>query len=478
EYSPNYGRASNWLSGIHNKRGRNYVWYLSNQGDQKKLLGLIGDMRWTLDTSGNLLLDTSKSYLKAGIPKDILSNLIGYRQSFWGDGELFHDDVLYFAYRILADNPLLLDFLSSRFPYLFVDEFQDTNPIQTQIVKWLALAGTTVGVVGDAEQSIYGFQGASQEDFLHFALPGIDHNDYVINGNRRSTASIVRLLNHVRSDTVKQEALRQIEGTQIEIHVGNYQQTIPVILSDTNDNVCILARRNSDVAALRNLYTPQQQGLWDKFEAADSSSRRVSFIEKVAAGAELLLNDQYHLAIRMIIPAFPRRIRSPFRHSENTAVLSDQQRRAIAMSTLELFANHGTELRDQTVIDVYNRLIATVESCSPGLSLSSYRSGKAKIFVESTRFGDLMVAVAVSDETRNIRTIHKAKGLEFRNVAVVLEDVTSLQKITQASANDESKRILYVALSRAMDRLFIVVPELPEADETILLDLGLVVLRH
>ena len=78
----------------------------------------------------------------------------------------------------------------------FLDEFQDTNPIQTIIVKLLAESGSTVGVIGDPAQSIYSFQGAKREDFLNFHVPNI--TSYKIEDNRRSTSKIIKLLNHMR----------------------------------------------------------------------------------------------------------------------------------------------------------------------------------------------------------------------------------------------------------------------------------------
>ena len=97
--------------------------------------------------------------------------MIAYKSLYWKEGIIDHEDVLYFAHRILFENPAIRSFLASRFPYVFIDEFQDTLAIQAQFVKWLASEGTIVGVIGDAEQSIYGFVGATPEHFRQFALP-------------------------------------------------------------------------------------------------------------------------------------------------------------------------------------------------------------------------------------------------------------------------------------------------------------------
>ena len=147
------------------------------------------------------------------------------------------------------------------------------------------------------------------------------------------------------------------------------------------------------------------------------------------------------------------------------------------MSTLELFANQRTDLVDKSAFYVYQKLNEAISSCVPGLSITPYTKGRGRQFAEQTTFGDLTDAVSLSDERRTIRTIHKAKGLEFENVAVVLKEAADIQRIAQKSDSDEAKRILYVALSRAKDRLFIVVPELQRRDENTLVSLGAIIRR-
>ena len=79
--------------------------------------------------------------------------------------KLSHDEILYFGYRILMENSTVLYALRVKFPYIFVDEFQDTNPIQTLIIKKIGEKHSIVGVIGDIAQSIYSFQGAKPSEF-------------------------------------------------------------------------------------------------------------------------------------------------------------------------------------------------------------------------------------------------------------------------------------------------------------------------
>ncbi len=72
---------------------------------------------------------------------------------------MHHDDVLYFSWRLITEYPLYPWRFWFKFPYIFVDEFQDTNPIQALNTKNLAEKECIIGVIGDKAQSIYKFQG-------------------------------------------------------------------------------------------------------------------------------------------------------------------------------------------------------------------------------------------------------------------------------------------------------------------------------
>ena len=88
--------------------------------------------------------------------------------------------------------------IKARYPYIFVDEFQDTIPFVVDFLTQLGNEGVIVGVVGDKAQSIYDFLGATVQQFDNFTVPGMQ--EYEIRGNKRSTKQIIDLLNIVRTD--------------------------------------------------------------------------------------------------------------------------------------------------------------------------------------------------------------------------------------------------------------------------------------
>ena len=109
-----------------------------------------------------------------------------------------HDDVLYFSYLLLKESQEIRKILRAKFPYLLLDEFQDTNPIQVAIIKMIAEKETVVGVIGDPCQAIFSFQGTDKNMFEQFWLNNMKL--YYLPNNHRSTQEIINLLNHMRSN--------------------------------------------------------------------------------------------------------------------------------------------------------------------------------------------------------------------------------------------------------------------------------------
>ena len=154
----------------------------------------------------------------------------------------------------LESNPTALYAIRVKFPFIFVDEFQDTNPLQTLLIKLIGQKSTIVGVVGDIAQSIYSFQGAQPTDFKNFTINGSrELKEYVINGNRRSTENIVNFCNYLRqsdSDVVQvsirpydTEADRErAESKKIHFLMGNSAGIYNTIKNILNNDGVVLTR--------------------------------------------------------------------------------------------------------------------------------------------------------------------------------------------------------------------------------------------
>ena len=112
-----------------------------------------------------------------------------------------------------------MEFIRNKYPYILIDEFQDTTELQTWIIKRIAESDTKVGVIGDLAQSIYKFAGAKRKDFEIFELEGI--SSYKLEKNHRSTSRIIDFLNCLRSDICQEGNECTIDGCNVKILVGH-----------------------------------------------------------------------------------------------------------------------------------------------------------------------------------------------------------------------------------------------------------------
>jgi len=114
-----------------------------------------------------------------------------YQELMIQAGNLDFGDQLYYTYTLLKDNKKVLTECQKRFRYILVDEFQDTNYAQNEIVKLLASKNQNITVVGDDDQSIYRFRGASISNILDFKEAYKEATQVVLNQNYRSTKEIL-----------------------------------------------------------------------------------------------------------------------------------------------------------------------------------------------------------------------------------------------------------------------------------------------
>ncbi|HEY9295340.1 MAG TPA: ATP-dependent helicase, partial [Phormidium sp.] len=210
DHIPNMGLVSKWKS-------QTEQYYLK---DDSAVCKCLSELDWFFDKSDTLKLKPRNPW-RQKIGKYSIRNdsFIEYKKICWNKGFLHHEDVLYFSYNLISKNPRILEFIRVRFPYIFIDEFQDTHPIQAKIISLIGRESTLVGIIGDPCQSIYKFQGASRKHFLDFKLPGIQEYKIII--NRRSAANIVNFLNHFRDQELIQEIHHIGEENSVIVFVGD-----------------------------------------------------------------------------------------------------------------------------------------------------------------------------------------------------------------------------------------------------------------
>ena len=163
---------------------KNIKYHISNA----KMLGLSPE-EYTLYTErrGERSSDTEK----------IEKVYARYMQHLKENNAMDFDDLLVYCDKLLKEDEEACEFYSSRFRYILVDEFQDTNGVQFDIIRRLACVHGNLFAVGDDDQSIYGWRGADIDNILHFERTFPAAKVYKLERNYRSTKTVLDLANTV-----------------------------------------------------------------------------------------------------------------------------------------------------------------------------------------------------------------------------------------------------------------------------------------
>ena len=432
---------------------------------------MLKECEWQLEENNDLTCKLRKNFFRD--LKFPSSKLYEYKLANWRKGIMHHEDVLYFSHYIFNKEPRVVEMVSNKFPYIFLDEFQDTTPLQTWIIKKIAKQGSVIGVIGDPAQSIFEFAGAKRKDFNNFSLDGI--NEYKKSINFRSTKNIINFLKQLRDD-IEQEPRKDVdEGEYISVLIGGTTKAIAHLKEIDPENFAVLCRYNKDVYKLRyNLKEVKGANLINLLYSEDSDYKRPVFIHSLIKAYDFHANGEFKEAIREIK-----------KHLKGTNVEGIEQRKLI-IKIIEYLENNLT----LTVVEIYKHWQKILKD-DYSFSLTGLRSAKD---VHKNAFEKFIPFLSKQTKINSkIRTIHQAKGDEFEHVLLCLFDkidkngktqkgldkilkdyiFESKTNIKEDTTIGEEARLVYVACSRAKKRLFINVPKLSEIEKNILIELGM-----
>lgn len=153
----------------------------------------------TISVAKNDNITASDYEQRAGqiFEKRIASVYSEYQQRLLAAGAMDFDDLLCQTVRLLGSHDEVLEHWRGRFAHVLVDEYQDTNPVQNDLVLLLGSKSRQVTVVGDTDQSIYAFRGADMRNVLEFEKVFPDVTQVVLDQNYRSTQNILDAANAV-----------------------------------------------------------------------------------------------------------------------------------------------------------------------------------------------------------------------------------------------------------------------------------------
>lgn len=160
------------------------------------------------------------------------------------------DDLIMKTIELFKTSPETLHFYQEKFQYVHVDEYQDTNEAQYQIVKLLSAKHQNICVVGDSDQSIYGWRGANMENILNFEQDYIDTKTILLEQNYRSTSHILSAANSVieNNNNRKPKNLWTDQGDGEKVKYYRAQ-------NDLDESLFIVENINEGVKSKKNVIT-------------------------------------------------------------------------------------------------------------------------------------------------------------------------------------------------------------------------------
>lgn len=420
--------------------------------------------------------------------------------------KLNHDEILYFGYRILERNPTILYAIRAQFPYIFVDEFQDTNPLQTKMLLKICEKISKITIIGDVAQSIYSFQGARPTQFTNFFLPGM--KEYEIKGNRRSTGNIVHMCNYIRrNDNLEQVSIKEYKNDEekqkaesklVHFISNSSNEKIKSIIKDVlKSQGAILTRTwayafnyivdisDTQKDILKKIYSSYYASPIDiRYEIVESSSilwvKAFKFI--------ILLNEAYKTrTINNVLNAISIYGKIDRKNLERNFSINIIIKLNSFLEDLFKDINNNSKVID--IINDFNNKLSE-DDCNEIKrflnKISNAEDFKIEVFSEEDKpiFIDLINEVEwktayalfkdIFSKDSKYMTVHQAKGLEWKKVFVSITtakgdsisfaDMFKNSNIISETPSDEFTRIFYVACSRAIEELYIAIDD---TDKTI-----------
>jgi DNA helicase II / ATP-dependent DNA helicase PcrA len=413
------------------------------------------------------------------------------------------DDLLLLPYKILKDNPKLSEEISQKYQYIMVDEYQDTNELQYRLLRLLCSSHNNLCVVGDDDQSIYGWRGATIKNILNFSEHFENTIVVKLEENYRSTDTILnhanQLIEHNRDRLGKKLVGTRSKGDSIKVYESHDEneetrkivQDIKVLIDSgvSPRNIAILFRVNALSRSLEEGFN--KAGLHYKLVGGMKFYERAE-IKDLIAYFRILTNSNDNFSIKRIINKPKRGIgkttidkleaksiesgRSIFdliQHMDSNEMVGLVGKKN--SRTLKVFEASVLDLKEMLVESKMKFLDNFEETFDYRTSYDNLPDGferQANIdefygylrdyFIQNPHLDlkDFLNEIALEsenseyhDEAVSMMSIHASKGLEFRKLFIIGFEEGFFPLTGDGSNLEEERRLGYVAITRAMDNL-------------------------
>ncbi|KXZ39361.1 DNA helicase-2 / ATP-dependent DNA helicase PcrA [Alkalithermobacter thermoalcaliphilus JW-YL-7 = DSM 7308] len=407
------------------------------------------------------------------------------------------DDMLLYTYDFLKNDKYALDIIKNKYKYILIDEFQDINKVQFEVLKIITNKEKNIFVVGDEDQSIYGFRGSKPDFLFEFERYFHPTKKIILDINYRCTSEIIKASNKLICNNQKryQKHIKPVKQSHKPIIFQTYTDSeqeakkIANIIKEKIKNeetsfldFAVIYRTNMQSRAIIDVFMDMNIPFVVKDSIVTIYDHWIS--KDIISYLKLALNIN-------LKEEFSRIINRPFRYISKESIkkalennnfidsikkdLQPWQLKTVEdleidinymkfLSPKEAISYIRTNLEyDRYIIDYcLNRKISNVslfeildeiESSSENFkTINEYLDHIEKVKQE------LSIKNSKDDDRVILTTIHSAKGLEFKYVFIIgaIEGVMPHEKsLEDDELIEEERRLFYVAMTRAKDELYI-----------------------
>ena len=413
------------------------------------------------------------------------------------------DDLLLLPYRILSKNEKLANEISQKYQYIMVDEYQDTNELQYRLLRLLCSSHNNLCVVGDDDQSIYGWRGATIKNILNFSEHFENTNVVKLEENYRSTDTILnhanQLIEHNRDRLGKKLIGTRQKGDSIRIYESQdeNEETRKIIedikqLIDNGTspkNIAILFRVNALSRSLEEGFN--KAGLNYKLVGGMKFYERTEIKDLIVYFRILTIaNDNF--SIKRIINKPKRGIgKTTIDKLEAKSIESGKsifdliqqldseeissivgKKNARTLKVFEASILDLKELLEESKMKFFDTFEETFDYRASYDNLPDGFERQANIdefygyirdyFIQNPHLDlkDFLNEIALESEKDeyngeavSMMSIHASKGLEFKKLFIIGFEEGFFPIVGDGSDLEEERRLGYVAITRAMDNL-------------------------
>ncbi|WP_321314011.1 UvrD-helicase domain-containing protein [Halarcobacter sp.] len=413
------------------------------------------------------------------------------------------DDLLLLPYLILEKNDNLAKEVSQKYQYVMVDEYQDTNELQYKLLRKLCHTHNNLCVVGDDDQSIYGWRGATIKNILNFADNFKDTKVVKLEENYRSTNTILehanQLIEHNRDRLGKKLIGTREKGESVKVYESHDENEETRKLIDDITKLVARGESAKDIAILFRV-NALSRSLEEGFNKAGINYRLIggmkfyerAEIKDLIAYFRILTNSTDNFSFKRIVNKPKRGIgkttidkleaKSIETKKPIFTIIEESTPEELATivgkknsRTLKVFIASIMDLRDildeskMRFLDTFEDTFdyrASFDSVPDGFdrqaNIDEFYGYIRDFFIQNPHLNleDFLNEIALESEQSELTeqavsmmSIHSSKGLEYKHIFVIGLEEGFFPIIGDGSDIEEERRLGYVALTRAMDTL-------------------------